>query len=843
MKNHFLNNKESQAFKGFDSLFHDLIINRWVAEERHPEYAEIPEEIHPSLKKALSIMGIEALYKHQKEAIDLIEQKKDVLISTGTSSGKSLCYQIPIVGSILSGENATSLLIYPTKALTDDQFKKFQIFIKGFSEREELHSSFVPAVYDGDTLSSQRIAIRKNVSILLTNPDMLHLAILPHHTLWSEFLARLKFVVVDEVHVYRGVIGSHLANIFRRLNRILRFYGANPQYILASATISNPKEFGERLLGKNIEVIENDYSYQPQRNYYFLNPPVLDSSLGIRKSLIQQTNEVAEHLLAQNIQTIFFARTRRTVEQTLKFMKRGQKNTNNVQGYRSGYLSKERREIENGLRNGKLRAVISTNALELGIDMGKVDAVVLMGYPGTIAAFHQQTGRAGRQNRPSAAILIASGLPLDQFIIRNREYITGRNPENALIDPDNPLILLNHIRCALFELPFDGEENYGDLDFYKTKQYLEVLKDARVARKNGEKYFFTSDAYPANEISIRNIGKNPIILREILGASIQTIGEVDFQSALKMVHPGAIYIHNGAFFFVKDLILEKQTAYLIPHDEDYFTEPLVEITIEIEQSLTAKNFSKFSCHFDEILVTENIKGFKKIDWQTREIIGREDLDLPENILLTKSFWISLNELFVESLRITNRWRNDPIDYGPDWAARRVQAIKRDQCICQFCGLYLELSEIHVHHRIPFRAFHSSLEANRIENLVSLCTRCHQKAEQNVRIRSGLSGLAYLFSNIAPLHLMCDNRDIGYFSDSAAKWNHGLPAMGIFDQYPGGIGLSAKLFDISKNVFSDCRKIVQQCECTDGCPSCVGPPGENGLGGKEYTIAILKKILE
>ena len=843
MKNHIPKNKGHEDFKEFESRFQALIVNQWVKHENPPVFAEIPEGLHSSLKVALSNLGIGKLYKHQREAIDLIYENKNVLISTGTSSGKSLCYQIPILDSQIKGEATTALLLYPTKALTADQIKKFQTLINSLSDTDTVKNSCLPGIYDGDTPSSQRISIRKNSSILLTNPDMLHLGILPHHTLWSEYLSKLKYVVVDEVHVYRGVIGSHLANIFRRLNRILDFYGATPQFILASATISNPEEFGEKLTAKNIHVIRQDFSYQPQRNYFFLDPPVVDKTLGIRKSLIQQTNEVADHLFNQNIQTIYFARTRKTVEQTLKSMLRNKKNVASIQGYRSGYLSRERREIENSLRKGSIRAVVSTNALELGIDMGKVDAVVLMGYPGSIAAFHQQTGRAGRQNRPSAAILIASGLPLDQFIIRNPEYISDRNPENALIDPNNPLILLNHIRCALFELPFDKREIFADLEFSKTRQYLEVFRNAGIARKNGDKYFFTSDAYPANEISIRNIGNNPIILRAAVDSVTQTVGEVDFQSAFKMVHPGAIYIHNGVFYLVKELIPEKQIALLVPQTDEFFTEPAVNRAIDVEHSLSIANGSQFHHHFDEILVRENVLGYKKIDWQTREIIGREDLDLPETTLLTKSFWVGLDEEFVENLRMKDSWRNDSIDYGPDWPERRLKVIRRDQFRCQFCGLSMDVSDLHVHHRIPFRAFSSSLEANRIENLISLCPRCHQIAEQNVRMRSGLSGLAYLFGNIAPLHLMCDNRDIAYFSDPAAKWNQDLPAFGVYDQYPGGIGLSAKLFEISSLVFRDCLKIVRGCECADGCPSCVGPPGENGLGGKEYTIAILKELLE
>ena len=422
--------------------FSDDVVAHWVQESHDASYKPLPSDLHAYLKDYLTDQWPTGLFAHQVDSWEQIKAGCNLVISTGTSSGKSLCFYLPVLDEIIRKNNSTTLMLFPTKALSSDQFLKLSGILDHINLHNKNEKTLSIGVFDGDTNSANRSAIRNTVNVLITNPDMLHLGILPHHTSWEKFLRNLKYIVIDEVHLYRGVFGSHFANVIRRLKRILQFYGSFPQFILTSATISNPKEFSERLIEEKFVVIETDASPKEERHYYFFNPPVLDLELGLRKGMIDQSVEIAEILVRNNIQSIFFSRTRKTVELALKrFADTSDTVNSEVHGYRAGYLPRERRKIEAGLRQGVIKAVISTNALEMGIDMGKVDAVIMMGYPGSISSFYQQSGRAGRRNQTSTAVLIASSSPLDQYIIRHAEYVRGGNPESALIDPDNPLIL------------------------------------------------------------------------------------------------------------------------------------------------------------------------------------------------------------------------------------------------------------------------------------------------------------------------------------------------------------------------------------------------------------------
>jgi len=815
-----------------------------------------PEDLPAAFREALSQRGIDSLYSHQLEAWSRIRVGKNIVLATGTASGKTLAYNLPIIASLATNSDARALYLFPTKALAQDQLANLQSLQ---SQIQNLKSS----IYDGDTPQSQRGLIRKNARIILSNPDMLHTGILPHHTNWSDFFRNLRFVVIDEMHTYRGVFGSHVANVIRRLKRIARFYGAAPQFILTSATIGNPKELAERLIESSIELIDNDGSSRGERHFLLYNPPVIDKSLGLRKSSMMESVRLTQDLLANDVQSVVFARSRRSVEMMLTYLQTqpppSLRDTSpkskgfgggreGVRGYRSGYLPSQRREIEQGLRDGTVRVVVATNALELGIDIGGLGAAVLVGYPGSIASVYQQSGRAGRGDAPALSVLVATASPLDQFLAHHPDYFFGQSPEQGLVNPDHLLILLNHLRCAMFELPFQKGEGFGSLDAENVKEFLDVLTSNNEAHLSQEKYFWMSDSYPAANVSLRTASPENIILQttETSDSAPQIIGEVDLASAYWMVHPHAVYLHEGQQYFVHELNLEKNIAALTAVALDYYTEPQRETEVQILSESEQSEIKGGEKGWGEIQVTTQVTGFKKLRWITRENLGEEPLDLPPTELQTTGYWLSVSDETIETLRASGAWTNDENDYGPDWNRIRLAVRTRDGFHCQVCGALesdpstgLRVSREHdVHHKIPFKAFTSAAEANRLDNLITLCSSCHRKAEQNVRIRSGLAGLSYALSQLAPLFLMCDPSDLGVHTDAAGTIR-GAPSIFLYDQVPAGIGFSQKLFEIHDELMARTLELVSECECKDGCPSCVGPGGENGYGGKLETLEILK----
>lgn len=820
-----------------------IVTCSWTKESRAATFCGYPDGLDPALTNMIKKNYPKGIFKHQFEAIQAIQAGKNVLITTGTSSGKSLCYQIPILNTAIRDPFATGLLLFPTKALAEDQLKKLLEMIGSI----ELDGSLeVPAAtYDGDTPQVKRIAIRNLGRILLSNPDMLHTGILPHHTHWERFFRNLKNIVIDEVHSYRGVFGSHFANVLRRLKRVLNFYDSHPTLILTSATISNANEFAAKLTGEPFEILETDTSYQESRQYIFVNPPVVDESLGLRKGLVDQTLEIASHVFSHEVQSILFSRTRKNVEITLRRLREAFGNVETeLHGYRSGYLPSERRTIEEGLRSGRIRSVISTSALEMGIDMGKVDLTLLMGYPGSISSFYQQSGRAGRRNRNSVSILVASASPMDQYVIRHCDFLSKGSPEHALIDPNNPLILLEHLKCAAFELPFSSQEIYGDLSGEELVGYLNALVQLKRLVERNQNFYWIADDYPSAGISLRNLSGNPISLRLRDNSGSYLIGEVDFLSALRMAHPGAVYMHDGNQYIVDELNLDDQIAWLSSHNESYYTEYRSDMKITVEQIIHEDQKATLIKSFGEIVVTESVKGFKRVDWDSLMILGIFDLEgLPENALHTKGIWLTIPEGAVNALRKENKWLNDQNDYGSQWQNIRITIMQRDNHRCHVCGIRLPEKQLHVHHKIPFRTFGDPRTANHPSNLVTLCPACHRRVEQNVRVRSGLSGVAYLVANLAPLTLLCDHRDIGSFSEAESEMTEGRPVFAIYDQFPGGIGLSAKLYENIEDVLKQSLEVIDQCGCEDGCPSCVGPAGENGFGGKESAKEILNLMLK
>jgi DEAD/DEAH box helicase domain-containing protein len=800
-----------------------------------------PTDLPAPLREALSTRGISSLYSHQLEAWTQTRAGKNVILATGTASGKTLAYNLPVLAEMLHNPEARALYLFPTKALAQDQLST----LTGLNVQTFQTSNLQTAVYDGDTPQSQRPAIRKTARIVLSNPDMLHTGILPHHANWSDFFSHLKFIVIDEAHTYRGVFGSHVSNVIRRLKRAADFYGSKPKFILASATIGNPKELAEALIEEPVELIDNDGSSRGERHFIIYNPPVTDPALGLRKSSLLESVRLANDLLARGIPSVVFARTRRSVEMILTYLQEtrderlGNRHSDkspvsnlysSVRGYRSGYLPRQRREIEQGLRDGSVKSVVATNALELGIDIGGLGAAILVGYPGTIASARQQAGRAGRGNAPAVAVLVASPHPLDQFLAHHPEYFFGRSPEQALVNPNHLLILLEHLRCAMFELPFQTGDSFGSLSWETIEEYFRFLFSNREAHFSDGKYYWMQDAYPAANISLRSASPQSVVLQSVTedGRPL-TVGTVDGESAAWMVHPGAIYMHEAQQYFVQELNLENHIAQLIPVGLDYYTEAQQRSEIQLLNETAQAAVPGGGKGYGEIQVTTQVVGFKKLRWFTNENLGMEPLDMPPSELQTTGYWLTLSESTLERLRESGAWTNDPNNYGADWQKIRLAVRSRDQFKCQVCGAEETTREHDVHHKVPFRAFVRTAkspdfasrnqeisdsairEANRLENLTTLCRTCHQKVEQNVRMRSGLAGLGFALGNLAPLFLMCDPRDLGVFSEPAWSAAGGKPSIVLYDLVPAGIGFSQKLFEIHDELIRRAYELVSQCE--------------------------------
>jgi DEAD/DEAH box helicase domain-containing protein len=587
---------------------------------------------------------------------------------------------------------------------------------------------------------------------------------------------------------------------------------------------------------------------------------VVDSALGLRKSATQECIRLAGDLTAQNVQTVVFARSRRSVEILLKQLqetlpKRGSRlhsaneaDGEEIRGYRSGYLPAQRRAIEKGLRDGSVRMVVATNALELGIDIGGLGAAMLVGYPGTIASTWQQAGRAGRGDDPAVAVLIATPSPLDQFLAHHPDYFFARSPEQALVNPDHLLILLNHLRCAAFELPFQPGEGFGRLPVEQVREFLDVLVNNQELHFSDDKYFWMADAYPAAAVSLRSASPQNILLHVEDGQVPHVLGEVDLASAAWMVHPHAVYLHEGQQYFVQDLNLSRNIATLIPVALDYFTEPLRQTDVNLMATIDSAHClypsglgDACTKGYGDLQVTTQVTGFRKRAWLGGENLGEEPLDLPPTKLQTTGYWLTLSDQTIETLREAGNWTNDSNDYGSGWIHLRDLVRLRDGYRCQVCGVIESGTRQHdVHHKVPFRQFHSLAEANRMDNLVTLCPACHHKAEAALRMKSGLAGLTTVLGKLAPLFLMCDARDLGEYTD-AGSTIFGNPSVVLYDQVPAGIGFSQKLFEIHSELFLRALELVEECECEDGCPSCVGPAGENGVGGKKEALAILKLL--
>jgi len=608
---------------------------------RDGEFADIPESVAPALRQTLVARGIPRLYTHQADAFELSAQGKNVVVVTPTASGKTLCYNLPVLQRLIEDPGARALYLFPTKALAEDQLHEFQAAVN------EMGSDIRAFTYDGDTPQDARRAIRERANVVLTNPDMLHSGILPHHTKWAKALENLRYIVIDELHYYRGVYGSHLANVVRRLRRICEFYGSKPQFICCSATIANPKELAQALTESPFELVDRNGAPSGEKYFVFYNPPVVNRQLGIRRSYLQETRRIATEFIERGQQTLVFANSRLATEILLKYLRdaleRGPIPGSLVRGYRGGYLPRERREIERKLRDGDIKAVVATNALELGIDIGSLDAVVMAGYPGSIASSWQRAGRAGRRQTASLAVMVASSMPLDQYIVEHPEYFFDRSPEHAHINADNLEILLNHLKCAAFELPIRDGEKFGPHDPTELCRFL--ADDAGLLHHSAGCWHWTSDTYPADAVSLRAVSSDNFVVVDIT-SDHQVIAEVAFTAALTTLHEKAIYLHEARQYQVERFDYEGRKAYVRRVDSDYFTDAIDYTQVQELEAFESADVNGARAAHGDVRVNTQIVGFKKIRFYTMENVGAGNLSMPEQELHTTAFWLHFPESFL-----------------------------------------------------------------------------------------------------------------------------------------------------------------------------------------------------
>ncbi len=613
---------------------------RWeVMPPREAKYADFPAELDARLLPVLEKRGVHRLYSHQAHAVREVLAGRDVVVVTPTASGKTMCYNLPVLSSILKDEDSRALYLFPTKALSADQVSELYELI------EEMGVDIKTFTYDGDTPGAARRAVRQAGHIVVTNPDMLHSGILPHHTKWVKLFENLKYIVIDEIHTYRGVFGSNLANVLRRLLRLCDFYGSKPQFILCSATIANPKELAETLTGRSVEMIDDNGAPMGARHFVFYNPPVINRQLGIRKGVIPETRNITSMLLKNGIQTITFARSRLTVEVLTKYLKDLVRdplgNAGRVRGYRGGYLPTERRAIERGLRAGEIDAVVSTNALELGIDIGALDACVLCGYPGTIASAWQQAGRAGRRKGTSIVFFVASSAAIDQYIVSHPDYFLRQSPENALLNPDNLYILLSHFKCAAFELPFEDGDRFGNAT--GAQELLDFLDDAGILRHVDGRYHWSAEDFPATQIGLRSASadENFLIVDVTDPTKHRVIGEMDRYTVPMLLHENAIYMHEAQQYQVEKLDYDACKAFIRRVDVGYYTDANLNVNLSLLDIEREEEKAGVKRGLGEVRVSTLVTMFKKIKFDTHENLGFGQVRLPESEMHTTAMWWTL----------------------------------------------------------------------------------------------------------------------------------------------------------------------------------------------------------
>lgn len=619
-------------------------VSHWERIPAKPgKFNDFPQGINPKLKTTLLKRGITQLYTHQAESYDYAINNKNVVVVTPTASGKTLSYNLPVLQSLMENKNATAMYLFPTKALSQDQQSELNELVLEESLGVKIFT------YDGDTPASIRISARNEGQIIITNPDMLHTGILPNHPKWIKFLGSLKYIIIDEIHTYRGVFGSHLTNLIRRLKRILAFYGSKPVFICCSATIGNPLDLAKNIIEEDAVLIDDNGSPAGERHFILYNPPLVDAVQGIRKGVVLESQKIAVKLLKQNIKTIVFARSRVRTELIASYIKDGLKNfyTDNsgvkIASYRGGYLPGERRKIEAGLRDGTIQGVVSTNALELGIDIGGLDASIMAGFPGSISSTWQQAGRAGRGNTVSLSILIASASPIDQYLIMHPEYFFSRSPESGWVDPENIYILMDQLKCAVFELPFkEGEMFKNDVS-----ELLIFLEENGNIRHAENKWYWSDRSYPAEKISLRSATTENIVIINTTKRKNVVIGEMDRPSAKTLIYDNAVYIHSGDQYMVKKLDLENKICYVEESNVNFYTDSIVKTDIKLLHKDKKEEKGQSNLLLGDILVRNTVTKFKKLKFKTHENIGYGDINLPEEEMHTRSVIL----VFAENLAI------------------------------------------------------------------------------------------------------------------------------------------------------------------------------------------------
>lgn len=833
---------------------------------QEPHYAPIPHTLHPSLARGLERRGIGQLYSHQAQSIEVVHAGQGLVVVTPTASGKSLCYQLPVLHGFLHDPAARALFLYPTKALAQDQLAA----LREWSADVDAHlpHPLYAAVYDGDTPTGERPRIRTTAQIVLSNPDMLHAGILPNHTQWADFLRGLRYVVIDELHTYRGVFGSHVANVLRRLQRVCAFYGARPQFICTSATIANPQQLAELLLEQPVTLLARSGAPRGEKQVILYNPPLYDVAHGLRASAVLEAQNIAARCVMGDVQTIVFGRSRLTTELLLGYLREsvggGAAAGQSVRGYRGGYLPTERRAIEAGLRNGSVRAVAATNALELGIDIGQLQAAVLCGYPGSIASLWQQIGRAGRTRDSSLAVLVATGLPIDQYIVRHPEFIFDRSPENALLNADNLMLLVDQMRCAVAELPFGAGEPFGKSHY--AGDVLALLQEQGEVQGHAGRFLWNGVGSPTRSIGLRSAGNDPVLIqvdeRSVPGAAPIIIGSVDRSSARSLVHDGAVYLHEGASYIVELLDMDRSMAHVRPAGVDYYTAVDSESTVEVLHEQERRFTPGAVIGHGEVRVSLQVQGYRRIKRFMHENMGVFPLNYPPQFLETTGYWFNVTPEAQQRLAAAGEWFDSVNDYGPNWQQQREAVRARDRFRCVQCGAQEAPGRQHdVHHLTPFRTFgyvaginENYRNANRLENLILVCRTCHRRIESAVRTRGALDGLGYALANLAPLYLMCDRNDLGLHvaradnararqpgaAGSAASGDAGIT---LYELIAAGLGFSVRLFELHDTLLAAARENIAACPCSTGCPACMGPVLESGeqLETKRLTLALIDEL--
>ncbi|WP_233523444.1 DEAD/DEAH box helicase [Dyella solisilvae] len=763
----------------------DRITGSFVQPDREGRYAPLPGDMPPALAQALRSRGIEQLYDHQAQAWDATAAGEHVVIATPTASGKSLCYTLPVISAAIR-QRAKALFLFPTKALAQDQ-------VAELLELNQAGDLGVKAfTFDGDTPGDARQAIRLHGDIVVSNPDMLHQGILPHHTKWAQFFENLRYVVIDEVHTYRGVFGSHVANVLRRLQRVCAFYGVSPQFILCSATIGNPAEHASALIEQPVTAITESGAPVGEKHVLLWNPPVVNPDLGLRASARSQSNRIARTAIRAGLKTLVFAQSRLMVEVLTKYLKdvfdNDPRKPPRIRAYRGGYLPTERRAAEREMRAGQVDGIVSTSALELGVDIGALDVVVLNGYPGSVAATWQRFGRAGRRQQASLGVLVASSDPLDQYLVRHPEFFRGAPPEHARIAPDQPLILLDHIRCAAFELPFAAGELFGPQD---ATPWLQVLAEEGVLHPEGGRYEWIADSYPANAVSLRSVADGNFVVVDRTNGRQTIIAEVDFSAASLTLYEGAIHMVQSTPYQVEKLDWNGRKAYVTRTQVDYYTDAIDYTKLKVLEAFDGSHAGAGSAHHGEVHVARRVAGYKKIRYYTHENIGYGPVNLPDLELHTTAVWWQLPQ----------RALDQAFDH-------RQQALD---------GFLAAAHALHIVATVAVMA-----EARDLQKAVG-------SGDGAWFATPDANGRAQLRSSFGETEAITQ----GPF----------VPTLYLYDAFPGGVGLSAPLYERREDLVRLARELVQRCDCRSGCPACVGPVLASDEQGDTALKSLATRVLD